>query len=441
MIQRFRLSKNLRLWLYLAIAVYACIFIVLIPIPVSAQQVLQTTMDSMQETEQWWDDVWKDTFDPTVMVNNPIPAKNISIYSFKTAVEFILGVGLIFWLYQYGQSMMESKGLVSGINVFFKSFLPILLIIIFLSDQGLYSRVLAYGLRDTINSWAHGMMDLEIKGQNIRTALTDQLVTQAAKEEISLQANKCLQMPQPAVALPASSRPAEDPANPLTIQQQQAYEYLECLEKLEDLAIAKQTEANLKPFASFRRFADTMTNTVGQVYQNEVAQRTSGVPNLTRGIADVLAGAVGSVAYGPVLSFTQWLWMSFLEMAMWLLGLFAPLFIATSIIPGRQNMFFFWLIEYFTIGLAKIAYIAVIAIVAAQLSTQNTLLASDMRFPMALGLFAPGVSLAVVTAGGIAAASSFRSQSIATAGAAASVVTSFVSVVSYTALRQADKRR
>ncbi|MGH2414779.1 MAG: hypothetical protein ACRDEA_14040, partial [Microcystaceae cyanobacterium] len=156
---------------------------------------------------------------------------------------------------------------------------------------------------------------------------------------------------------------------------------------------------------------------------------------------DIFTGMIASAAYGPILSFTQWLWTNFLEMAMWLSGLFAPLFIAAAIIPGRQNMFVGWLIGFLTIGLAKLAYVVVLGIVAAQLSSQATFLPSDMRFPMALGLFAPGVSFAVVTGGGIAAAMSFRSQSVAVVGAAASVVTGAVANVGYSIARYGDRRR
>ncbi len=126
---------------------------------------------------------------------------------------------------------------------------------------------------------------------------------------------------------------------------------------------------------------------------------------------------------------------------MWLDALFAPLFIAISIIPGRQHMFVAWLISFFTIGLAKLAYVIVIGIVAVRLSDQTTLFGSDLRFPMALGLFGPGVSFAVVTGGGIAAAMSFRSQSVGALGAVAGVVTSAVATIGHSLSRNSDKRR
>ena len=95
-----------------------------------------------------------------------------------------------------------------------------------------------------------------------------------------------------------------------------------------------------------------------------------------------------------------------------------------------------------TIGLAKVAYIAVIGVVAAQISTSGTvLLTQDPRFFMALGVFAPAVSFAVVTAGGIAAAMSFRNQSIGAISTVAGIATGSITTIMYSFARYADKRR
>ncbi len=127
---------------------------------------------------------------------------------------------------------------------------------------------------------------------------------------------------------------------------------------------------------------------------------------------------------------------------MWLNALFAPIFVSLSLIPGKQKMFSFWLIEYLTIGLARFAYVALIGVVAIQISTSSTvILSQDQRFFMALGAFAPGVSFAVVVTGGIAAASSFRSQAVGTASVVSSALTGSMVTVAYSFSRYADRRR
>ena len=434
------------LWTNLILAVVACLLIV---VPVRAQDVLQSTLTNMQESEQWWDKLWKDTFDPTDFSNS------ISIYTFSTAVRFLLAIGLIFWLFQYGQKMADSRGMSQALSTNTQFFIPFVIVVIFLTNQGQYSRLLAYGLRDVINSWSDGVMSMQVAGYNVRTALADQLVTQDAKDVIAQQAKKCMQMPQPAVSLPSLTQPAPNPNNPLTIQQEQAYEYLDCIKTLANLAEQKKEEGLTNNCSSipgvrglcgfFNKFMDKTAASAHSVLATEGQKITRGsTPNpfaITTGLLDFYSGVGASVAYGPILSFTQSLWISLLELAMWLDALFAPLFIAISIIPGRQNMFVTWLISLLTVGLAKLAYVIVIGVVAVQLSDQTTLLGSDLRFPMALGLFGPGVSLAVIAGGGFAAAMSFRSQSVGAVGAVAGVLTSVVATVGYSLSRNSDKRR
>lgn len=443
-------QRKYRIRVSLVLALVVCLLIVL---PTIAAEVLQTTLSNMQASEQWWDELWRDTFN-----NSTDPTQNISIYTFATAARFILAVGMIFWLFQYGQKMVESKGTAHSVQTTTQFLLPVVLIVLFLSNQAQSSRLLAYGLRDIANSWSNGALNMSIAGHNIRTALSDQLVTQDTKEALGQQAQKCMQMPQPAVSLPSATRPLRDPNRPLTVQQEQAYEYLTCIQSLGNLAQKRKQEALTKNCTGipgirgvcgiFLKFINQEIEAAKQIYQTEVDKLTKpfpqNIPNPfapTLGMRDFMLGTAASMGYGPILSFTQWLWTNFLEMAMWLSGLFAPLFIAASLIPGRQNLFVTWLIGFLTIGLAKLAYVIVIGIVAAQLSDQEAVFLSDMRFPMALGLFAPGVSFAVVTLGGIAAAMSFRSQSFAVAGAAASSVSGAFASIAYSFSRYSDRRR
>ncbi len=204
-----RVLRRHRLWVRLVLAITVCLLVVT---PALSAELLQNTLTSMQQSEQWWDRLWQDTFNPTDT------STNISIYTFATAVRSILAISVIFWLFQYGQKMSESKSTAQHVSTNMQFFLPVFLVVIFLSHQGQYSRLLAYGLRDVINSWSNGVLALNVAGHNVRSALSDQLVTQDVKDEISLQAQKCMQMPQPAVALPSVTRPAPDPNHPLTLQ-------------------------------------------------------------------------------------------------------------------------------------------------------------------------------------------------------------------------------
>jgi hypothetical protein len=417
-----------------------------------AEGMLKVSLMGMQESEQWWDRLWKETFDPTNVSNN------LSTYTFVSAVRFLIVLGLIFWVFQFGQKMVESKGVAQSVTVGLHSFFPVFIALIFLSNQALYSRVLAYGLRDISNSWSEGVMQAQLHGQTIRSSLADQLITQDIKNEIAMQTQKCQQMPQPAVALPSIERPKPDPNKPLTIQQEQAYQYLECFDKLIDFIESRRvqttnTNCSVVPGSPnkcnfFQRYMDA-SQAVLDKYRTETRKRlTEGtydpvadVKNFRTALSEAGAAGLASAVNPPILNATQWLWINFLEMGMWLSALFAPMFIAVSIIPGRQNMFVTWLIGFLTIGLAKLAYTVIIGVVAAQLSDGSVLLTADKRFAMTLGAFAPGVSLAIVTGGGLAAAMSYRNQSVAVVGAATGAISSAISTIGYSVSRYADKRR
>ena len=443
--------RQYRIWIYIVLAIIICLVILIKP--VVANEILESTRDSMRESQEWWDNLWQETFDPTTL------SGNISMYSFANPVRFIIGIGSIFWIADYGKKMVNSQGMMQSVQIFSESFLPIVFILIFLANQGVYSRALAYGLRDITNSWSNGLLQQQIAGITIGSALEEQLLVEEVKNEIRRQANKCMQMPRPEVILPSATRPAPDPDNPLTTEQEQAYSYLECLEKLVAFIDQKEEEALNSQVCSggcefFQELMKGLSFAASAGMQGDVSLRTGeqmdaileaeideSLEDDYRTMADFVKNLEKN-GWMFIFSVTQWMWISFLEMSMWLNGLFAPLFVALSLIPGKQKMFYFWLIEHLTIGLAKLAYVALIGVVAVQISTSSTvILSQDQRFFMALGAFAPGVSFAVVTAGGIAAVMSFRSQSVGMASVASSVLTgSFVSIA-YSFSRYADRRR
>lgn len=449
-----RIFSNLiyryRYGIYLAVAVVVCLVVIT---PTYASEVLETTAKRMIEGELWWDELWEDTFDPPGTAGS-----NISAYSFAGPVRFLLAIGMIFWMVDYGKKMSESKGMAQSFQIFFDSSLKIFLIIIFLTDQGSYSRFLAYGLRDITYSWSERAMNLQLADVKFRDAIKEQLLVEEVKNEISRQGEKCMQLPRPEVALPAAKRPPKDPNNPLTIEQDQAYRFLECLDKLVKYIDKKQAEAEAAKECRFgcKFFKLWIKSHVGILkfaILQEIVKRVPGYEgpkDFDQILEDKYHSAVdffGNVeqkGWMAVFGLTQWMWITFLEGSMWLSGLFAPLFIAISFIPGKEKMFGIWLIEILTIGLARFAYIALLGVVAVQVSTTPqdvVLLSQDGRFFMALGVFAPGISMAVVVSGAIAAASSYRSQAVGAASTVAGIATGSIATLAYSLSRYADKKR
>ena len=449
-----RKVRRYRPWIYLVLPIVT-VLVVVSPVLANGNELLGITKNTMMETEAWWDRLWQDTFDPREA------SANISMYSFVGPVRFVIGIGLIFWLADYGKKMVHSKGMAQNVLVFSESFLPVVLLVLFLQSQGLYSRVLAYGLRDLVNSWSNGVLEQQIAGVTLNSALSEQLLVEATKNQIRGQAQKCLMMPRPEVILPSATRPAPAPDNPLTTEQEQAYSYLECLEKLVAFIDRKEEEALAAEVCSggcrfFQELMQGLSFAASAGFAGDVSLRTGeqvdtileNQGQIDESLEDDYRTMVDFVknleknGWMYIFSVTQWMYVSFLEMSLWLNGLLAPMFVALSLIPGKQKMFYYWLIEYLTIGIAKFAYVALVGVVAVQISTSSiVILTQDQRFFMALGAFAPGVSFAFAAAGGIAAAMSFRSQSVGAIATVSSVATGSLISVAYTFSRYADKRR
>lgn len=522
----------------------AIILVLTFTLPAIAQDrdILIRTATNINNVEAWWDALWEDTFNPPPITAETeelsedysmLDNNNLSLYAFVNPVRFLLAIGLIFWLFEFGFKMVDSRGTAQGTQVFLKAFFPVFVAMMFLANQAVYSRLLAYGLRDLANNWSEGVLELTITEYNIRGAIQDQLITEDAKEEIARKWRTCDAMPQPEVTIPSINRPGRpnrlnsslppEAANPplgrdtdpnaplppppptfynfgedsgdyervyveggevinpeegveyvytapteLTLEQNQVYDYLECLQELSAYAnyqlYLAEEERQCAGFIcrTLKHFYKVITRETTYAYTDALSEkldktvveetRTQEEIERLRQEADDRAENFGmdgeEILFNllnpskPLLYFSQWMWTSFLELALYLLALFAPMFIAISIIPGKQNMFNFWLIEFMTIALAKLAYIVVISVVAAQLSSPSNIeLVLDNIFFMSLGIFAPGVSFAVVTAGAIAAAGSFKSQSVGTAAVVGSALSGAAASISYSMARNFDKNR
>lgn len=465
-----------------ALLILAITLVLAFAMPAMAQRdILTTTANNINNIEVWWDQLWDTTFNPPpVVVTGGIGSAegienttNLSLYAFVNPTRFILGIGLIFWLFSFGYKMVESKTVAQSTHTFIKLFIPVFLALIFLANQAAYSRMLAYGMRDIVNSWSEGVMNLQITDYSVREAIQDQLITEDAKEIMAQKYAVCNNLEKPEVAIPSLIRPDTSAPNvpPLTPAQRKVYDYLECLDELSLFAQEKLDAADAerdcsgKACRAYKAFLDFFFGVSASQAYYENAKRLAGdspdqasleklefikskvdqskyAQNFFLGKTEASEAVIASFTNPSktFLYFTQWMWVSTLEMALFLLALFAPIFIALSIIPGKQNMFNVWLIEYLTIGLAKMAYVVVIGIVAVQLASSDTGFLDDTFF-MTLGIFAPAVSFAVVVTGGLAAASSFRSQSVGVAAIAAGTLSSGAATIAYSMSRAYDKRR
>lgn len=427
--------------------VLAIVWIAVVVVPVLAQgtAVLEGSFDQMRDSQQWWDNLWQQTFAP------PVPGSaNVSVYWFTNIARVFVMIILPFWIFGLGNSLASSGSLAGTYTVSFRYFLVGLVVVMLLANEAQLSRNLALGLRGVINAQRNGLMEVQILDLSLREAITDQMITRDAADRISQQAQICAQMPRPGVVLPSPTPPAD--RSILTREQEQAYAFLDCLRSLERVATEireEQEQAVCGPLgfacAFFTRFLDRTINSIVQSLQTEVERFTSGeIPDplfVQNFLSDFLVGLGISAALGPLLNKVQWIYINLLEMALWLSGLSAPLFAALALVPGQLNMAISWLITFMSIGLMQIMYVLIVGVVAVLLSQNPTFLASDLRFPLALAVFAPIISSVLVTAGGLAAARAFARSNAAVISGVASIVSAGFGAIGYAVSRSFDKHR
>lgn len=156
---------------------------------------------------------------------------------------------------------------------------------------------------------------------------------------------------------------------------------------------------------------------------------------------NVLGGIVASSAQKTILNTIQYWTVSFMELALFIDALIAPLAISVAIIPARLNMTAGWLISFLTILIAQLANVVVVGFASLQLSQSATYSLSDIKFEFAIGLIAPLVSLSVVGGGGLFAAKTFMGANLAAVSAVSGIVSSAAGSLTMGISRAMDKRR
>jgi hypothetical protein len=451
-------------WKYLVFAAIISLIIVLPSLAAddSSTSMLKASLDNMQQTEGWWDNQWKISFDPSQTATG---TGSLSDYVYAKIAQYFIMMALIFWIVKF---LFIAASLVDrGPKYVFQGAAPFLigvvLLIVLMSNNGEKVKGICLDLRNILNSWPKALMGAQVADSTVRGALTDVLVTDKAQLRISFYAQQCApQMTKGIAPLPAT-RPT-DPAEieKLSKAEQQGYAFEDCMKTLQAVAQEELTKADSACTNGFapggfgsqsspdacsmlKRFSAKTTETISSVLKTEVDKLSSGqdVNYLFSQTAflDFIAGIGASAAYRPLLNATQSLFISFLELALFLTAISSLIMVPTALIPGRSNISISWFIVFLTVGLAKLMYVIVLGSVALQMSQDQTLLFSDMRFPIALGVAAPLVSLAVVTAGGFAAASSFTGSTLSFVSGATVFLSSAGGSISSALSRYSHSRR
>jgi hypothetical protein len=440
------LSKLIRSPIFIAVATF--LIVVQIQSIASAQNAQIDTLNSLikqnQDIEKWWDSVWQQTFQP-----GTTGGSNLSDYMFNNIARWFILIGSFFWIWKLGMEMVGGMHQGAAIWVtLMKLFYPVVICSLLLANNAQPARDISASFRSLGQTAIQDILSTKITDITLKDAMSDMFITQTAAAAIAADVQACSALPHPNVALPSSVRPT-NPTTPLTPQQVQAYDYLHCVEALKNKVVLQQQQAqanvctNIPGIQSSCVFLSKFLKKTGDSLVSALSSNSANSlnPNNVQSVLlDYLQGLAAGAAYRPVLSFIQYWTISFMEIALFIDALVAPLAISIALIPARLNFTGGWIISMLTILLAKIVNAVMVGVSALQLSQSSTYFLSDSRFDLALGILAPLCSFAVIGGGGLFAARTFMSTGLTAAtsiaGVGTAMSTSIISGISRSIARK-----
>ena len=231
--------------------------------------------------------------------------------------------------------------------------------------------------RETISS-------ITLANTQLSSAIVDQVYYSRFGQEVSGQLKTCNAKPFPAVYLPSETRPAEDPSNPLSQQQVQAYDALDCYKSAGEfaertyLALEKECGGSTsecdQTTARAKSTATKIKEKLGEVY-DFVTVDVNGVPlpdllalqPQFKIISDSIGGAVAAVgdfAYMNLVELGNTGFTGFIELSFALAGLFFPGVVSWSMLPGKKMAILDWLIFAISIMVMETSYVLMVGITA-----------------------------------------------------------------------------
>jgi hypothetical protein len=413
---------------------------------------LQALIKQNNTVQDFWDELWQKTY-------NPDPSKgqtDLADYFFTNVSMFFLVIGLIVTIYKIGGATLGGmSGRSDSILEIGKILLTAIILFSLLQNNAQPTRDLMLGIRQYFNNAKNGILEMRITDITIGGALKDVLITQSASLNIAKEVQKCSQMYQPNVLLPGAQRPTDpEVVARLSPAQVAAYDYMDCVNFIPNIIESErekgETQACGTNIASggcafFRRFIENAKQTFTSATEKEKQRLSNGgwinpffVQNA---ITDFVGGIAVKSSEKQTYNTIQYWAASFMELALFIDGLFAPLALCVSLIPARLNFSMGWLISFLTILLGQVANSVVIGFAALQLSKSSTYFLSDTRFEFMLGICAPLIAFGVVAGGGFFAAKTFMGTNLAIAGAAANIGSSMASSLTMSISRAMHQRR
>ncbi len=371
---------------------------------VSFDTVSEFSLENMQETQAFWDNLWAATYS-----TGDATTPTLTIAWTASIAKIFLLMLIPVWVYFLARTFSAGSDFqavsTNGARFMIAGFLCFVL----LGGNSAQLASVQSGFREVFKGMTQQSLTLSIADQTLRDATNDQLLTHQTRNEILADITQCNSMPAPPVAIPGIV--AGDIPESLSQEQQQLIASFKCWETLAEKVDSSQNE-NLPLYClgqgqacrSFLDFMGRLGTTLDQAIDTELNKVANGdilgLISPVKSVADLFAG---TVAWGSLKTFLepiQWFYITSLEMAFWLSGLVTPFMATMLLIPQFSGAFWQWAIYFFAFGLNQVLYSLLIGLFSILLETQTgSLNISSLGFPMLVTLGAPIVSSGLIWLG------------------------------------------
>lgn len=409
------------------------------PVYAQAQLNIDGFYTQIQNTSQWWDQIWQSTF-------LGLGASSVSSVSrvydvMMQIVRVIAAIVLLVYIVTMF-SVIAREGL-AAFQFMFRGVLVIALISYLFLGNGSNHGSIAYAGKLLFNQVNAAMMQANINGVSITNALTDQIVTSKAKAMLEREIRICDAMPNPAVSLPetlSGDFPLDDQNRELNPDQRAALSRLNCYYRVGEFANDLREEAARDqcfgiPGVNYvcaaagrflRGFHDDLVDTYTKEFEKLKNGNLAGISTPDALFRDYVLGNAAIGFFQGIMYSLQYFFANLQELILFLWALTAPVMAAYSIFPfSNISGLLQWGVTYVSIILSQAYYLIIIAIFASLIQTSETSMLSDILFPFVLGLGAWLIATGLAAGGAVLAVRSLTNAgitSISTVGSLGALV-------------------
>lgn len=398
-----------------------------------------------------------------VVGGDALGASDLVSKTVDPAVRLIFFVGIIgitvTLLYQTG--FKNGKG---GAMPVFSAVAPqafFVILVLFLTNNQ-YEK--AYDIANSTwalrNNMRNNTQSVVQANQVFTEAISNELFNAQFGQEVTAQLETCQKLPAPLVRVPTAVRTVG--AEGIKLETGQTYDFLECLNTLEatiqenQAILKRQCGQNLGSCELAQQKASDLGKQVAEGTQKiksrlivgfgtGPATELTGIgrlpdPLLITGdfsaIGDVIAGALSSVGdfiYMELVELGNTLYTSSIEVLFLLSGLFFPITIVWSLIPGKKQVLLDWLVATLALIVTEQIYLILVGTVATLSALPQFHAFGPRLFLITLGILAPLLAVASGGVTGFAMARTYRGAAAGAASAALSVAAGAAFSIAYKA--------